>query len=177
MTPPEPDRSDLPSAQLPGDPSLADRLRQRLIRNLDAVALHREHRPPLYDAMSGSVSAGTAAHKLGAGYDVLAPGQRACPYHFHHAQEELFVVLEGEGSLRVAGEFLPLRAGDVIFIPPGPDHPHQIINTSGAPMRYLSISTQERPEVCEYPDSAKISVSGRGVHRQADAVDYWEAEP
>ena len=177
MTPPEPDRSDLPSAELPGDLSVADRLRRQLIRNLDAVGLHRELRPPLYDAMCGSVSAGTAARKLGAGCDVLAPGQRGCPYHFHHAQEEMFVILEGWGTLRVAGEFLPLRAGDVVFIPPGPEHPHQIINTSDAPLRYLSISTQERPEVCEYPDSAKLSISGRGVHRQADSVDYWEAEP
>lgn len=177
MTPPEPDRSDLPSAELPGDPSVADRLRRQLIRNLDAVGLHRELRPPLYDAMCGSVSAGTAARKLGAGCDVLAPGQRGCPYHFHHAQEEMFVILEGWGTLRVAGEFLPLRAGDVVFIPPGPEHPHQIINTSDAPLRYLSISTQERPEVCEYPDSAKLSISGRGVYRQADSVDYWEAEP
>ena len=177
MIPPEPDRSNLPSAELPGDPSVADRLRRQLIRNLDAVGLHRELRPPLYDAMCGSVSAGTAARKLGAGCDVLAPGQRGCPYHFHHAQEEMFVILEGWGTLRVAGEFLPLRAGDVVFIPPGPEHPHQIINTSDAPLRYLSISTQERPEVCEYPDSAKLSISGRGVYRQADSVDYWEAEP
>ena len=152
-------------------------LRSKLVRNLDEVALQREHRPPLYDSVCGRLSTGTAARKLGAGYDILAPGQRVCPYHFHHAQEEMFVILEGCGSLRVAGELLPLRAGDVVFIPPGPEYPHQIINTSDAPMRYLSISTQERPEVCEYPDSGKLSVSGGGVFRAEDAVDYWHGEP
>ena len=157
--------------------SLRRQLFGQLIRNVDEVALTRVHRPPLYDSVCGSVSTGTAARKLGAGYDILAPGQRACPYHFHHGQEEMFVILEGQGSLRVAGELLPLRAGDLVFIPPGPDYPHQIINTSDAPMRYLSISTQERPEVCEYPDSGKLSVLGRGVHRQVDAVDYWAGEP
>ncbi len=152
-------------------------LRLKLVRNLDEVVLQREHRPPLYDSLCGRLSAGTAARKLGAGYDILAPGQRVCPYHFHHAQEEMFVILEGSGSLRVAGELLPLRAGDVVFIPPGTEYPHQIINTSDAPMRYLSISTQERPEVCEYPDSGKLSVSGGGVYRAEDAVDYWHGEP
>lgn len=159
-------------------PEAALRLRQQLIRNLDAVALHREHRPPLYDSLCGGVSDGTAARKLGAGFDILAPGQRVCPYHFHHAQEEMFVILEGQGTLRVAGALLALRAGDVVFIPPGPEYPHQIINTSAAPMKYLSISTQERPDVCEYPDSDKINVSGTGqVHLRSAGVDYWHGEP
>ena len=168
----EPSPADLP----PATPA-ALALRHQLVRNFTEAALHREHRPPLYDSVCGRLSTGTVARKLGAGYDILAPGQRVCPYHFHHAQEEMFVVLEGHGSLRVAGELLPLRAGDVVFIPPGPEYPHQIINTSDAPMRYLSISTQERPEVCEYPDSGKLSVSGGGVYRAVDGVDYWHGEP
>jgi uncharacterized cupin superfamily protein len=158
--------------------SAPDRLRRQLIRNVDALALERVYRPPHYDSRCGSVSGGTAARKLGAGYDILAPGQRVCPYHFHHGQEEMFVILEGRGSLRVAGELLPLRAGDLVFIPPGPDYPHQIINTSDAPLRYLSISTQERPEVCEYPDSDKIGVVGTGqMHRRSATLDYLDGEP
>jgi len=168
-------RSDMP-AQAPAD-AVALALRRQLVRNLDEVDLQHEHRPPLYDSVCGRLSTGTAARKLGAGYDILAPGQRVCPYHFHHTQEEMFVILEGFGSLRVADELLPLRAGDVVFIPPGPEYPHQIINTSDAPLRYLSISTQERPDVCEYPDSGKLSVTGRGVFRGQDAVDYWHGEP
>lgn len=156
----------------------ADELRTALIRNMNEVPLEHLHRPPLYDTMCGGVSTGTVARKLGAGFDVLAPGQQGCPYHFHHAQEEMFVILEGSGTLRVAGERVPIRAGDVIFIPPGPEYPHHIINTSDAPMRYLSISTQERPEVCEYPDSDKVSVQGMSqVFRRGDKVDYWEGEP
>lgn len=158
----------------------ADELRRRLVRNLDEVTLERQQREPLYDTLCGGVSDGTAATKLGAGYDVLAPGKRSCPYHLHHAQEEMFVILEGHGSLRVAGEMVPVRAGDVVFIPPGPDYPHQFINTSDAPMRYLSISTQERPELCEYPDSGKVAGYVRGlriIQRPGDALDYWTGEP
>lgn len=160
--------------------SRADELRATLVRNLADVKLERQQREPLYDTLCGGVSDGTAAVKLGAGFDILAPGKRSCPYHFHHAQEEMFVILEGEGSLRVAGELVPVRAGDVVFIPPGPLYPHQFINTSAAPMRYLSISTQERPELCEYPDSGKVAGYTRGlriIQRPADALDYWDGEP
>jgi uncharacterized cupin superfamily protein len=160
--------------------SPAERLRAQLVRNLHAVPLQRQQREPLYDTQCGGVSDGTVASKLGAGYDVLAPGKRSCPYHFHHAQEELFVVIEGRGTLRVAGEMLAVSAGDVVFIPPGPEYPHQFINTSDAPLKYLSISTQERPELCEYPDSGKYLAYAKGVRvvqRQAASLDYWDGEP
>jgi uncharacterized cupin superfamily protein len=146
-------------------------LQHKLIRNIADVVLQRQHRPPLYDTLCGGLSDGSAAVKLGAGY---------CPYHFHRAQEELFIVLEGEGTLRVAGQMLPVRAGDVVFIPPGADYPHQFINTSPAPMRYISISTQERPEICEYPDSGKYLAYDRGFRggqRVAANLDYWDGEP
>ena len=91
---------------------------------------------------------------------------RGCPYHLHHAQEEAFVILEGRGTLRVAGEMLEIKAGDVAFLPAGPDYPHQIVNTSDAPLKYLSISTQTRPEIVEYPDSGKY-LAMRGRERTA----------
>ncbi len=93
-------------------------LAKRLIRNFDRAVMQRQSRPPLYDTMCAGLSDGTAATKLGVGVDIVAPGKRSCPYHYHLAQEEMFVVLEGTGSLRVAGEMLPVSAGDVIFIPP-----------------------------------------------------------
>jgi uncharacterized cupin superfamily protein len=159
----------------------AAQLRALLIRNFHEAPLQQERRDPLYDTQCTRLAAGTAAAKLGVGYDVLAPGKRGCPYHLHHVQEEMFVVLEGEGTLRVAGEMLPVKAGDVVFIPAGPEYPHQFINTSDAPMKYLSISTQERPEVCEYPDSGKYGVFHRerfsAIQRTTQNLDYWDGEP
>ena len=154
-------------------------LRAKLIRNFNDVPLVRQQRDPLYDTLGASVSAGTAAAKLGIGVDVLPPGKRGCPYHLHHVQEEMFIVLEGEGTLRVAGELLPVKAGDVVVIPPGREYPHQFINTSDAPMKYLSISTKERPEICEYPDSGKYLALATGfdaVQRKAASLDYWDGE-
>jgi uncharacterized cupin superfamily protein len=155
-------------------------LRAKLIRNPRDLALERFQRDPLYDTRCGRLSTGSAATKLGGGFDVVAPGKRSCPYHFHHNQEELFVVLRGRGTLRVDGELLPIEAGDVIFIPPGPEFAHQVINDSGAPLEYLSFSTQESVDVIEYPDSHKLLARAPGLHhslRAADAVDYWENEP
>ena len=164
----------------------ADTLRQQLIRNFNEVPLKHETREPLYEWSGARLAAGTAALKLGASVDTVPPGKRACPYHFHYAQEEMFIVLEGEGTLRVAGEMLPIRAGDVVFIPPGPAYPHQIINTSAAPLKYLSISTKDSPEVVEYPDSGKYLASATRdgdpygfdqIHPLKDALDYWDGEP
>lgn len=161
-----------------------DSLASRLIRNFNDATVERQVREPLYESLAARLAPGTAARKLGASIDTVPPGKRSCPYHFHHAQEEMFVVLEGSGTLRVAGEMLPLRTGDVVFIPPGPEYPHQIINTSAEPLKYLSISTRESPEICEYPDSGKYlamasSTGGKGfdaIQRAGDSIDYWDGE-
>lgn len=163
----------------------ATALASALIRNFNEAPLQHSLREPLYDSHGVRLARGTAARKLGASFDILEPGKRACPYHFHHAQEEMFVVLEGAGTLRVADEMIPVKAGDVMFIPAGPDYAHQIVNTSAAQLKYLSVSTMEAPEICEYPDSdkflAKGSVESAGVlgviGRRKSSLDYWEGEP
>ena len=160
-------------------------LKDRLIRNFDSVPLERFLREPGYDTQCARLARGTAAQKLGASIDLLAPGKVSCPYHFHHAQEEMFIILDGNGTLRVAGELLTVGAGDVMFIPSGAAYPHQLINTSDAPLKYLSISTRETPEICEYPDSGKYSAmvtdgDGPGfeaIQRPGATLDYWDGEP
>jgi uncharacterized cupin superfamily protein len=178
--------NDKPADKTTQEPAAhASALAALLIRNFNTADLKHGLRAPLYDAMSARLAPGTAAVKLGCSIDIVAPGQRSCPYHLHHAQEEMFIVLEGSGTLRVAGEMLPLKSGDVAFIPAGPEYPHQIINTSDAPLKYLSISTRESPEVCEYPDSGKyLAMAGKpgvqtfgAIQRHSAKLDYWDGEP
>jgi len=61
------------------------------------------------------VGARLGADGLGLSVYELPPGQRAFPYHLHHANEELLVVLEG--SLNVRGESgeETLRRGDAVL--------------------------------------------------------------
>lgn len=166
--------------------SNADTLRAQLIRNADDAPTEHFVRAPLYESRGAQLSVGTAATRLGFRVDTVPPGKRSCPYHFHYAQEELFVILDGCGTLRVAGEMLPVKAGDVIVIPPGPQYPHHLLNTSDAPLRYLSLSTKEYPEICEYPDSGKYLaydrrkdgplLQGGRMHRPQHDLDYWDGE-
>jgi uncharacterized cupin superfamily protein len=89
----------------------------------------------------------------------VPPGKKAFPHHVHHVNDELFVILSGEGTLRFGAERYSVRSGDVIVCPAGGvERAHQLINTSSDELRYLSISSVELPEVAEYPDSNKFGV-------------------
>ncbi len=172
--------------------STADELRKKLIRNFSSQDATWEtmDRAPNYDGVTGKhLARDTEAKQMGLSVDIVPPGKRACPYHFHYVEEEMFIVLEGAGTLRVAGEMLPFSAGDVMFIPAGPEYPHQIINTSDAPLKYLSASTRAEADICEYPDSQKhLAYTRRGLsgpetvlqggrmHRAKDDLDYWDGE-
>ncbi|MDH3195766.1 MAG: cupin domain-containing protein, partial [Hyphomicrobiales bacterium] len=120
---------------------------------------------------------------------VVEPGKKAFPYHVHHAIEELFIILEGEGAYRFGGESYPVRANDVLAAPTGgPEVAHQIINTGAQPLKYLGISANVDTEVVEYPDSGKFSVTSRFdwanpqaggiryVGRLDSVLDYWDGE-
>lgn len=54
-------------------------------------------------------------------------------------------------------------------------------NASCASPWFLSIHRQERPEICEYPNSGKYMAYQRGVftatQRTALNLDYWDGEP
>ena len=116
---------------------------------------------------------------------MVPAGKKAWPYHLQYANEEMFVILEGEGTLRHDGERYPIRAGDVIASPVG--KPHQILNTSDAELRYLAISTMIEPDIAEYPDLGKrLMLAGSPPGRRPyplyvvvpndAAADYWQGE-
>jgi uncharacterized cupin superfamily protein len=119
----------------------------------------------------------------------VPPGKRAFPLHNHHANEEMFFILQGSGELRVGDERWSVRKGDFIASPPGgPELAHQLINTGGEELQYLAVSTMITPETVEYPDSGKVANYSRQtatdgslrvvrqIGRPADSVDYWDGE-
>jgi len=109
-----------------------------------------------FQARLARVSPLIGARDLGYNVTRVPPGKRAFPLHFHHGIEEMFLVLEGEGTLRLGDEEHPLREGDFVAFPAGPHGGHQIVNTGKTELRYLAVSTTKSPDIVEYPDSGKV---------------------
>src|SRR5919201_1716310 len=82
-------------------------------------------------------------------------------YHFHHAWEELLVVLRGEPTLRTPDGERRLAEGESVYFPLGTDGAHGVKNETENPVRILMASTISSPEVCEYPDLRQITAQAR----------------
>ena len=94
--------------------------------------------------------------ELGCSLFELDPGGQAAPYHLHHAQEELLIVLEGTLELRTPAGTRTVARGAIVGFPAGPNGAHRVRNTSDAKARYLMISTQRYPEVAEHLDTGTV---------------------
>ncbi|MCF6321770.1 MAG: cupin domain-containing protein [Rhizobiaceae bacterium] len=142
-----------------------------------------------FSARLGPISKLIGLKQIGCMYMQVEPGKTAFPFHVHHANEEMFIILEGEGEYRFGEDVHALKSGDVVAAPAGgPEFAHQIINTGKTTMKYFSISTRLQPEVVEYPDSNKFGVYSRmedgtpltakfrHLGRLENAVDYWDGE-
>ncbi len=140
----------------------------------------RESRPG-YERTDFWAAARLGAKLLGASIYELPAGQSTWPYHFHHGNEELLVVLAGAPTLRDPDGERELARGDVLLFKRGPEGAHKLTNRGQEPARVLIFSSQRSPEVVEYPDSGKVlaaSKFGRFRFRAGDAgLDYWEGEP
>jgi uncharacterized cupin superfamily protein len=102
------------------------------------------------------VGAAAGSVELGCSVFELDPGGQAAPYHVHHGQEELLVVLEGTLELRTPSGTRPLARGAIVGFPAGPGGAHRVRNTSDDVARYLIVSTMRYPEVAEHPDIGTV---------------------
>lgn len=130
------------------------------------------------------------AKDLGCMLITVPPGKCAFPFHAHHANEEMFIILQGIGEYRVGRLSYPVRPGDVIAAPSGKaETAHQIRNVGDSILKYLAISTMNDPDVVEYPDSGKFLVMSkipedrdlakagiRYIGRSENSLDYWDGE-
>lgn len=65
----------------------------------------------------------------------VAPGGYT-PLHSHPWEHEVFI-LHGQGTVVRGGKDVPLREGDLVFIPPGEEH--QFKNQTDSPMTMLCL--------------------------------------
>ncbi|MDE3070284.1 MAG: cupin domain-containing protein [Acidobacteriota bacterium] len=110
----------------------------------------------LGSARGSRLAARAGAAELGMALYELDAGAQAAPYHVHHANEELLVVLAGEVEVRSPDGVRTLAAGDLLAFPAGPDGAHRVRNAGGDRARYLMVSTMRFPEVCEQLDTGTV---------------------
>jgi len=101
-------------------------------------------------------AAGSVA--LGLRRTVIAPGKQSSPRHAHMAEEEIFVVLRGQGTLLRGKERVAVEAGDVAVFPAGTGVAHAFVADSREELEFLSIGERKDNGAITYPDSGKLLV-------------------
>ena len=152
--------------------------------NLRRPEFNQPRDQPGFVARRAHLGRQAGAVNLGVSLWEVEPRQTAYPYHFHLAEEELLVVLEGSPSLRTPDGTRRLEPGDVVSFAVGEDGGHQLVNDTDDTLRFLAISTSGAPDIVIYPDSGKLGAyerrpDGSGLFemfRLADAVDYYDGE-
>ena len=102
------------------------------------------------------VGAAAGARELGCTLYELDPGGQASPYHMHHANEELLLVLDGVLELRTPEGTREVGKGAVVAFPAGADGAHRLRNVSDCAARYVLVSTMRFPEVAEQLDTGTV---------------------
>ena len=98
------------------------------------------------------------------------------PPHVHSAEEELFVVLEGSGTLELwPDERQAVRAGSVVARPPGTGVAHAFRGGDDG-LTLLAWGTREPNDICWYPRSKKMLWRGVDVVGRIEELDYWDGE-
>jgi uncharacterized cupin superfamily protein len=142
------------------------------------------------DAPEGSwrLLARTAGAELtGLNWGRLNAGAEGAAPHAHSADEEIFVVLEGSGTLELwpspqqarggrEREQVPIRAGHVISRPASTGTAHSF-RAGESGITFLAYGTRNANDVCYYPRSNKIYFRGLGLVARLEDLDYYDGEP
>jgi uncharacterized cupin superfamily protein len=118
--------------------------------------------------------------KTGIRHAEVFPGKLNAPPHCHAAEEEIFVVLDGDGHVLLWEEEgvteQPVRTGSIVCRLAGTGVAHAF-RGGDAGMTLLMYGTKDPREVVYYPRSGKVFFVGLGlITRVGERVDYWEGE-
>jgi uncharacterized cupin superfamily protein len=108
-------------------------------------------------------------------YVQVVPGKESAPPHCHSLEEEIFVILDGDGVVVLGEEEFPVRAGHVVARPAGTGVAH-VFRAGPAGLTYLAYGMRDPGDVCFYPRSRKIAFRGLGVITRVESLDYWDGE-
>ncbi|MCX6373708.1 MAG: cupin domain-containing protein [Actinobacteria bacterium] len=108
-----------------------------------------------------------------------------CPPHVHAAEEEIFVVLQGEGSLllyecdtvpQAPPMLYKVGAGDLLVRPAGSGVAHAFL-AHAMGLTLLAYGERRSDEMTYYPRSGKVRFRGLGVTGRLQLCGYWDGEP
>jgi uncharacterized cupin superfamily protein len=128
-----------------------------------------------YSAVWRELGRAAGSLRTGLNHVELSPGALGSPLHCHSAEEELFVVLDGEGTVLLGDERIPVQRGHVVARPPGTRVAHAL-EAGGAGMTYLAYGTREPNDIAYYPRSQKVYFRGVGLMTRVEKLDYWDGE-
>lgn len=154
-----------------GAPQCPEPLAERP-RNVVALA----DAPSIFGGLAHRLGLAAGATATGLNHVALPAGGRGAPAHCHSAEEELFVVLDGDGVLELWArgedpEEHALRAGDVFARPAGTGVAHAL-RAGERGLTYLAYGTREPNDMCFYPESGRVSLRGLGIALRAPEIDY-----
>jgi uncharacterized cupin superfamily protein len=130
-----------------------------------------------------SLGDAAGSERTGLTHYVVPPGKLMNPPHVHSAEEEIFVLLAGSGTLsiypsaREGGDIeeSPVRAGCTIARPAGTRRAHAF-RAGDEGMTVLAYATRDTNDIVYYPRSGKVSFKGVGVIGRLEQLDYWDGE-
>jgi len=141
-----------------------------------------------YGGLMRRLAAPAGAERSGLNLAALPPHAEGAPPHCHSADEELFVVLDGEGTLELWAppqpgaapqtephETQPLRRGSVISRPPGTRIAH-CLRAGGAGLTYLAYGTKEPNDIAYYPRSNKVYFRGIGLIGRLEPLEFHDGD-
>ncbi|HEY2072623.1 MAG TPA: cupin domain-containing protein [Gaiellaceae bacterium] len=142
-----------------------------------------------FGGRSRPLGAAAGAKLTGLNLVTLPAGEEGAPPHCHTAEEELFIILAGEGELELwaapdpkhtfpadPAQTVPIRAGHVVSRPPGTKIPHSFRAGEGG-LTYLAYGTKDSNDICWYPRSNKVAFRGLGLITRLELLDYFDGEP
>jgi uncharacterized cupin superfamily protein len=163
--------SKLGPPELPPEPGP----RPATIVNLEAVEPVLLERPRVVRTRR-KISAAAGSVATGLQHVEVAAGKMSAPLHCHSLEEEIFVILDGDGVLMLGErEETAMRPGHVIARPAGTGVAHAF-RAGDHGLTYLAYGTREPGDICFYPRSNKIAFGGVGVIARLEQLDYWDGE-
>ena len=141
------------------------------VEDVEAVTVQR----PRVARTRRNVGRAAGSVNTGIQHVQVEPGMESAPAHCHSIEEEIFVVLDGDGVVVLGDKETPVGPGHVIARPAGTGVAHMFRAGAGG-LTYLAYGMRDPGDVCYYPRSGKIAFRGVGVIARVERLDYWDGE-